>query len=1048
MITWCSHRGAYHPGRGILVLGALFLSFLGTAEAQTPTGVVTGQVTEAATGRPLANVQILVVGANIGTLSDARGNFRISGVRAGSRSISAQSIGYRSETQTVAVVPGQVATVRFQLSESAVTMDEIVVTALGVERPQRGLTTSVQSLTGDELTRTPEANLVSALSGKISGVHILSSNTPGGSARLVIRGVSSLTGNNQPLWVVDGIPVNNAASTSGTRGYNAIDYGNLIQDLNPADIASISILKGPNAAALYGSRAANGAVIVTTKKGLRTSGIGMTARSDMTFESPLRLPSYQNMYGQGSRGNFQATTDESWGPRMDAGEMIVQPLYGSEPAPFNSYPSNVRDFFETGRTANTSVSLTTGGEDASVRLSLGHMYHNGMLPGFSQERTSISVNAGSRLTDRIRGDAQIQYVNADATNRPAQGYGEDNVMWQFLWFGRQVDTGLLKARRFNEDGSQYNWNSRWNNNPYWTQLEDRNWDSRDRVIGGGSLTFSPMSWLDVMLRSGTDVSSEHRRNIYAAGTRSVSSPTGAFGETSISRNETNSDFLISARWPGLEGMTLSGALGANRRDNSYRNLGAYASQLVVPGLYDMGNAAIPPSNADYRESTRVNSLYGSASFGFRDVWFVEGTARNDWSSTLPAENNSYFYPSLSTSVIVSDLVELPGVSYGKVRLGWARVGNAAAAYQLVDPYIADLPFDGRPRFTASNRLRNFDLKPELTQSMELGGELRFFADRVGIDLTYYHAETSNQIVPVNVTPLTGFTSRMMNAGTISNRGIELMVDATALSLANGFRWDVSATYGRNTNDVVELAEGLETLVLDTYYGVSVEARVGEPYGSMYGRMYVRDSQGNIVVGSNGRPLNTSANPNGYVGNYNPDWTGGLRNRFRFGPLSAHVLIDGQKGGSVYSMTNRYGQRSGVLIETLQGREEGRTPDEGGGLIVPGVRVVAGDTVPNDVVVDAQDYWRGLGGITEAHVYDATYVKLREIRVGFQVPAAWTARMRIAAAEIAFVGRNLALWADAPHIDPETAFNAGNVQGFEYAQIPTARTFGFSIALTP
>ena len=1043
-----------NPRRGgaarllVLIMAGAIALLTGTTEARAQTGTIAGQVLEAQTGTPLGNVQVSVVGLDIGTLTDASGRYRIAGVPAGQVEIRAESMGFTAATSTVNVVAGEMVRVDFTLTQTALALEGIVVTALGIERAERELTTSVQALSGDALVQAPEANLVSSLSGKVSGVHILSSNTPGGSARMVIRGVSSLTGNNQPLFVLDGVPVSNAASTAGTRGYNAIDYGNLIQDLNPNDIQSISVLKGPNAAALYGSRAANGAVIITTKKGSTAQGLGITARMDVTFESPLRLPDYQNLYGQGTSGNFYTSYDESWGPRMDAGNMIVQPLYGDEPAPFNSHPDNVRDFFELGQNVNTSVSMAAGTQNANVRFSVARTDHAGMLPGFAQQRTTVSLAGGAAFTDRLRADASLQYLGADTENRPSQGYGEDNVMWQFLWFGRQVDTKILEERRFNEDGTQFNWNTRWNNNPYWTQFEDWNRDGRDRFIGSGSLTYAFTPWLDVMVRAGTDVVSEHRKDVYRGGSKSISSSTGAYQETSISREEMNYDFLASAEWPGLEGMSLRGSFGGSRRDNSYTSMGVWINDLVVPLLYDAGNSAVTPSMSDYREETRVNSLYGTANFGFRGVWFVDATARNDWSSTLPEDNNSYFYPSLSTSLIVSDLVELPAVSYAKVRLGWAEVGNDAAAYQLVDPYIADVPFGSIPRFTASNRLRNANLKPEQTESWELGGELRFLQNRLGFDVTYYSSETSNQIVPVDVTPLTGFTTRMMNAGTIANRGLELLVDAVPVQLDNGFRWETSGTFSKNDNEVVELAEGLETLVLDTYYGVRVEARVGEPYGEMYGRLYVRDSEGNIVVGSNGRPLNSSDNPNGSLGNYNPDWSWGFRNRLEYGPFSAHVLIDGQRGGTIYSMTNRYGQRSGVLIETLEGREAGRTIEEGGGLIVEGVRVVDGDTVPNDIVVEAQDYWRNLGGINEAHTYDATYVKLREIRIGFRVPNAWTTRLGIAAAEVALTGRNLALWTDVPHIDPETAFNAGNVQGFEYAQMPTARTLGFSVVLTP
>lgn len=1045
----CMSWRARSAGRWLAILTVGLLALLsGAATASAQTGMIAGQVVDAQTGSPLDNVQVSVVGADIGALTDASGNFRISGVPAGPVEVRAQSIGFATVTRSVEVPADGVARIDFRLGQTAVALDEIVVTALGIERAERELTTSVQSLSGEQLVRAPSQNLVSSLTGKVSGVQILSSNTPGGSARMVIRGVNSLTGNNQPLFVLDGIPVSNAASTAGTRGYNAIDYGNLIQDLSPNDIQSISVLKGPNAAALYGSRAANGAVIITTKKGAATRGMGITARSDVTFESPLRLPEYQNMYGQGTSGNFYTSYDESWGPRMDAGEMIVQPLYGDDPAPFVSHPDNVRDFFELGRVVNTSVAMAAGTENANVRLSVGNLTHDGMLPGYAQERTTVALTGAAEFSDALRADASLQYVNADTDNRPSQGYGEDNVMWQFVWFGRQVDTNILKQRRVNPDGSQFNWNTRWNNNPYWTQFEDWNWDTRDRLIGSGSVTYAFTPWLELMGRAGTDVVSEHRKDVYRGGSKSISSSTGAFDEASISRQETNLDFLVSADWPGLEGMSLSGAFGGSRRDNQYRSLGFWIDDLVIPLLYDAGNSAVTPDLRDYREQRRVNSLYGSASFGFRDVWFVDATGRNDWSSTLPEDNNSYFYPSVSTSVIVSDLVDVPAISYAKLRLGWAKVGNDAAAYQLVDPYLSNQPFGEQPRFTASNRLRNANLKPEETESWEVGAELRVLDNRLGMDVAYYSSETFNQIVPVDVTPLTGFTTRMMNAGTIANRGIELAVDAVPVQLANGFRWDISGTYSRNENEVVELAEGLETLVLDTYYGVRVEARVGEPYGEMYGRKYVRDSQGNIVIGSNGLPLNSSSNPVGSLGNYNPDWTWGIRNGFEYGPLSAHVFVDGQIGGTVYSMTNRYGQRSGVLIETLEGREDGRTIAEGGGLVVEGVKVVDGDTVPNDIVVEAQSYWRLLGGITEAHSYDATYMKLREIRVGFQIPPAWTNRIGMAGAELAFVGRNLALWTDVPHIDPETAFNAGNVQGYEYAQMPTARTFGFSVVLTP
>jgi TonB-linked SusC/RagA family outer membrane protein len=1041
--------------RLLIAAAAVLLGAAHPLVAQS-TGTVQGTVTDAAGARPLAGAQVVAGGRS--AVTDPSGRYTLAGVPAGAASVRAEMIGFTPAQRTVTVPAGGEVTADFTLDASAVALEGLVVTALGITREERAVSTSVQQIDGDELNQARESNLVTALSGKVSGVQITNSNTAGGSARIVIRGASSLTGNNQPLFVVDGVPVSNASSTSGTRGYNAIDYGNAIQDINPADIASVTVLKGPNAAALYGSRAANGAILITTKSGRGARGTEVSASTQLTFEAPLKLPTYQNRYGQGWNGRYSYLDgkgggtfddyDESWGPRLDSGEMIPQFFSNGQPVPWVSNPNNVRDFFETGRTANTSVSFATRSDDAGVRLSIANLNQDGAYPGFEQERTTVSLNGGGDLGDRVRVDGSVQYINADAKNRPAQGYGEDNVMWQFLWFGRQVDTGILRQRLRNDDGTQFNWNNRWNNNPYWTTLVNGNLDARDRVIGSGSLAFDVAPWLTATVRSGTDWSQENRKKTWEGGTRGIDGVNGAFDEANVFRQETNTDFLLSSRWDDLGQWSLNANFGGNRRDNDYRSNSVYVQDIVVPSLYDLGNAAVTPSFSDWRERERVNSLYGSAQVGFRDYLFVDVTGRNDWSSTLPEENRSFFYPSVSSSFVFTDAFPgfAPGfLSFGKLRAGWAQVGNDTQPYQLVDPYIADAPFDGVPRFTASNRLRNFELKPEITTSWEAGTELRFLDNRLGVEFTYYDKSTSNQIIPVQITPLTGFTERMLNAGRIRNHGVELLVDATPVALDNGFEWNVTGTFSRNRNEVEELYGDLETLVLDTYYGVSVQARKGEAYGAMYGRKYVRDSQGNIVVGSNGVPLNSSSNPNGYLGNYNADWTGGLTNRLSYRNLDFSFLLDARSGGSIYSLTNAYGRRSGVLIESLEGREN--TPFDS--LVVPGVMVTAsGDTVPNTRKVSASSYHRGITGVHEQFVYDASFVKLREVRLGYRVPTSWTSRAGVDGLTLALVGRNLALWSDVPHIDPETAFNAGNAQGFEYSQMPSLRSIGFSVTVTP
>lgn len=1033
------------------------------------TGAVEGTAVDATTGLPLSGVQVVIVDTQLGALTSAEGHFMVRNVPAGQQTVRVILMGYRAEDQVVTVRAGATVRVDFALTPAAVELEGLVVTALGIERQERTLTTSVQQVGGNELAQVPDANIVASLSGKLSGVSIFNSNTPGGASRIVIRGANSLTGNNQPLFVVDGIPVNNSTGSGvfGSRGYAAIDYGNAIQDLNPNDIESISVLKGPNAAALYGSRAANGAIIITTKSGARAvSGPGVTASMTTTFETPLRLPEYQDAYGQGRNGLYSYVDgkgggtyddmDESWGPRLDIGLMIPQFFSNGQAAPWVSHPDNVRDFFETGRTTVTNASLNMGSERANARLSIGRFDQNGMQPGFRLLRTTLGMNASGDLSDRLRAEASAQYLNVDGFNRPGQGYSADNPMFGFVWSGRQVDINLLKGHFYNPDGSQFNWNNRWNNNPYWVATINKNWDNRDRIIGSGSLTYEFLPWLSGMVRAGTDWSQDHRKRIFAAGTLGQSGvdENGAFGEGNEFRQETNTDFLLTAAPEAYGDFTVTVNLGGNRRTSDYRSNDVYVRNLVIPGLYDLGNAAVTPELGDWREEVRVNSLYGAARMGYKDVVFMDITGRNDWSSTLPENNNSYFYPSISGGLILSDLVTLPFVDYAKLRGGWTAVGNDASAYALVDPYVASTPFDGVPRYSASSSLRNFDLKPERTEAWEVGGEFQFLNDRMGLDLTYYNKRTINQIVPSQVSALTGFTSRYVNAGTIRNSGVELQLRGTPLRLDNGFEWEIYGNYSKNNSEVEALYGDLETIVLDSYYGVTVEARKGEPYGQMYGRLYARDDDGNIIMGSNGRPQNSSSNPVGVVGNYNPDWTGGVGSRFRYAGFSLNVLLDTQQGGSVFSMTNRYGVRSGVLKMSLKGRElydeDGvpLAPEEGGGLIVPGVRLVNGSYVPNDIRVAAQDYWRGLSGIAEPFTYDATFVKLREIRLGYEVPRRFTDNMRVSRMSLALVGRNLFLWTDVPNIDPETAFNPGNAQGYEWGQFPSARSFGLSLSVTP
>lgn len=1017
----------------------------GSLLGQAQQGVaVTGQVTSDA-GAPLRGVTVFVQGTSIGAVTDDAGRYRftIPGPAAAARTvtISARRIGYTARAWPV-VLSAPSITQNFSLAVVPNQLEGVVVTALGLERDKRSIGTSVQNLKGDEISQAKETNIVNSLAGKVSGVTITNSGSQGGSSRLVIRGANSIAGNNQPLFIVDGIPVSNQV-VGAPGGYGGVDYGNAIQDLNANDIENISVLKGPNAAALYGSRAANGAVVITTKTGKRTPrGFGVTASSNFSMETPLRLPSYQNEYGQGSGGEFEYVdgagggtndgTDESWGPKFD-GKPRAQ-FFGV--GPWVAAPDNVRNFFETGRSMTNSVALSATGDRANARLSFTNEDIKGLAPGMSLKKIATALNAGAELGTRFTAAGSIQYIKNNGFNRNGTGYDNGNFMQQFVWFGRQVDVSRLKDPRKDADGNQINWNHNYHDNPYWIQLESGNRDQRDRIMGVGSLEFRPNSWLTGTVRSGTDWFRDYRKLNRAYGL--VESPFGGFDENNIFTQETNTEGLLTAKRGVGQRMAVTASLGGNIRKAQYRNNQVGVDALVIPGIYNVGNAQNTPFVNAYEEQKKVNSLYGMAQLAFNDYFFIDVTGRNDWSSTLPTESNSYFYPSVSSSFVFTDaLPRLSGrfLQYGKLRASVAKVGNDALPYQLQSTYAAQTPFDGAPRFAVPNNLANANLKPEETKAFEVGTELSFLDNRLGVDLTYYNKATTNQILAAQISGASGYTSKALNAGKISNKGIETLITVTPIRTANGFEWTSSLNYARNRSRVEELNADLQTVVLGTYWSLTVEARKGEPYGALYGNPFLRDKDGNIVVSASGRPMRDPQKR--VLGHYTPDWTAGLTNSLKFKNLDLSFLLDKHQGGSVFSVTNMFGRYSGVLEETLVGRDTG--------IVVKGV--LANGT-PNTKRISAETYNHSLYGTHEAHVFDASYLKLRELKLGFTMPGGMVNRLGLSKVYMALVGRNLWLSAKVPHIDPETAFSSGNAQGLEHGQFPSQRSIGLNFAITP
>jgi TonB-linked SusC/RagA family outer membrane protein len=1066
-------------------------------------GTVQGTVVDAVTLQSLAGAQVSVPGTGLGTLTNQQGRFQILNVPAGAQTIRVNLIGYGTQEQAVNVGAGATATADFSLQQTAIALEGLVVTALGIEREARTLGVAAQTLPGADLPRV-EPNLVNSFSGRIAGVNITNAGPQAGSSRIVIRGENSITGNNQPLFIVDGVPIDNY-STGGylNTGQGGFDYGNAVQDLDPNQIESLTVLKGPNAAALYGSRASNGVVLITTRKGPTAGGAQITVSQTTSFETPLRLPDYQNVYGQGFDGEFafwdgfggglHDADDLSWGPPLDAGLMIPQwnsPIDPETnqrvPLPWVSNPDNVREFYDLGRTSNTSLSIAASTDRLSGRFGATRFDMNAMMPGQRLDRTTLSFGGTMEASERLDLNTSIQYVQQEGRNRPGVAYGGDNPMNQMVWGARQLDFKELR-RLYNvprgEDepanirGLHHNWNYEFWNNPYFLQYENPNEDVRNRIIGQVQGGYQLTDWLRASVRTGTDWYRDDRIKMFAANTvgglyttnpltisREFVGKNGAFATWGINFQETNTDFLLAAD-PELNlPFSVTATFGGNRRDSERKQEYAWVRELVTPGVFTTSNSAETPQLDDVIHRKRVNSLFGQLDLGFRNYLFLSMTGRNDWSSTLPPENRSYFYPSVSASFVFSDAIPALAnspLSYGKLRAGWAEVGNDTDPYQLRNTLTAGRIFGTLQTFDIPLTLRNANLRPELTRSIEVGAELGAFNDRVGLDLTYYTAETRDQLMPVEISRTTGYGRQMINAGKVRNWGWEALMRATPV-LTPDFQWTTSFTYSRNRNKVVELTEGVEGLELSEgdFWGVQNFARVGEPLGQLVATSYIQrapDGQPIISAGL-GVPLWTNAPK--VIGNSSPDWRGGWLNELRFRDLSLNTVVDIRRGGDVYSVTQYYGRLSGVLEETVAGRcVQAAEPlpgypicDENTALIVPGVnRVVTGtDTtyVPNETPVDAFTRWLYATATPEAHLVDAGYVKLREVTLTYDVPTSFTDRLRVSGLTIGLVGRNLALWTDNPHIDPETAFDNSNVQGLEYAQAPTARSLGFTIMVRP
>ncbi|MGZ3833106.1 MAG: SusC/RagA family TonB-linked outer membrane protein [Mucilaginibacter sp.] len=1047
----------------------ILLLFILVQAVSAQSVTVKGVVTSKADGLPLPGVSISVKGTTSGTQTDANGNFAIT-----PNINDVLRITYTGFTTQEITVKQSESSLHIILQEAENSLNEVVITALNISKDKKSLGYSVQGLKAKDIDEAKETNLVNALAGKIAGVTVTNSQGDMGSSRIIIRGETSIAGNNQPLFVVDGVIVDNSQflGLNGSR-----DFANAIADLNVEDIESVSVLKGPNAAALYGYRAAAGVILIKTKTGKGSKGIGISINSNTSVSTVQLLPTYQNEYGQGSNGQFSYVdgkgggvndgVDESWGPPLD-GRLIPQFNSNGQAVPFIAHPDNVKNFFKTGITENNGVALTGSDDKADYRLSYNNLHQTGIIPNTSQGRNSFLLNSTFRLTPKLTVTTIANYLKDDANNLPgAGGKRATSTMLQFTWFGRQVDISQLKNYK-DANGNTFNWNNSYYSNPYWLAYENTVGQHKNRLIGNGELNYKIVDGLSANFRAGTDYYNDRRKIKVAYGTNGT--PFGSYEEDAYTVNETNTEGRLQYTKKLNRGFSIDLLAGGNINTILNEENDQVAPKLAVAGLYTLSNSRDPLVSSNYYGKLKTYSYFGSAQLGFRNYAFLNLTGRNDWSSTLPAANLSYFYPSVNGSLVLSEALDIKSdvLTYAKLRGGWSKVGKATTPYQLLNAYTFTAPFGSNPQQSSPAIDLNDHLKPETTTSAEAGFELGFFQDRVHVDFSAYNTNSVNQILTVDVSPATGFSQKVINGGRINNKGIEVQLGLTAIK-SNGFTWNINSNYSLNRSKVASLdAEGrLQSIVLGSDRTVQILAALGQPYGTIYGNAYQRNSLGQIVIGANGTPV---INPTKqYLGKYTPDWLGSINNSFSYKGFNLSFLVDGHFGGSIYSNTNRTGTYTGVLASTLPGRGA-----QNGGLSyyypgnntsAPAIQAStapAGETIYHDgmifngvtaggakntVILPAQSYYKGFTNVDEAFVYNATYIKLREVKIGYSLPSAWIKGAGLQSATISLIGRNLwIIHKNVPNIDPETAFNTGNGQGLEDLTLPTVRNIGFNINL--
>ena len=1042
----------------LLLLPLVILLFVFQAHAQNV--VVTGKVLEIETAKPIEGATVSVKNGIQKVNTNVGGVFTIAAAKGSSLVVS--SVGYQEKQ----VLVGS-SSLTIELSPSTVVLGDVVVTALGIKRNEKSLGYAAQSVSENAVKDAKTNNWVNSLSGKVAGLNIQGTGAgPMGSSRITLRGENSLNlDNNQALIVVDGVPV--SSKITGT-GYNSnlstdspVDYGSDLSDINPDDIANITVLKGPGATALYGSRAAGGALIITTKTGAKNDNrIGISYNSNVSIDQVNRWPDYQYDYGEGRTSAYYSygnsldgintstgvAAGRAWGPKFNG-----QPYFQYDPTtptnlatartPWVANQNYIKGFFQTGLTVSNSVSIEGGNDKSSARLSLSHLKNTWIVPNTGYERTSAALSVNHQVSDKLKISGKVTYTNKKSDNLPEAGYNNQTLMYFLIigtapninpdWFKPYWLPGLTGVQQ----KSPYNPGP---GNPNIDIYENLSKLNKHGVLGNFSANYEFTKKLGLMVRTGVDMAFEFRsqQRPYSQ----TKFPKGSYREENVFNYEINTDALLTFKDKVNNTIKYSVNLGANAMNQTYDFAGIYADQLAQPGIYQLSNS-LNQAVADPQKSQKaINSVYGSSQWSYLERVFLDLTGRNDWSSTLPYGNNSFFYPSVSTSFLISDLFQLPKqVSFAKLRLSWAQVGNDTRPYQTSKYY--DVIYSNQ--FTNSSTLFNPALKPEINSSYEAGLDIRLFKSRLSIDIAVYKNHSRNQIIAIPLDPVSGYQKALINAGLIESNGAELQLKGTPVQTKN-FKWTTTLNWSANRSYVKELANGVTTQVISANSGVNIEARVGGRMGDLYGQGFQRSPQGKIIYNSTGLP--TTLDPISKLwGNAFPDWKAGLMNEFAFNNFRVSILLDYQKGGTMYSQTNMKGNSLGKTKITLPGRENGIVGDG----VVYNAANGKYDT-PNNVNVSAAAYYELYysSNNAETNTFDATYLKLREARIEYTLPPNLLKKIGITQTSIALYGRDLFNITKFPGFDPEGGnLNNGTITpGAEIMQFPSSRTMGVNLTV--